>query len=88
MKEIDIMIKALSHPLRRELLEFVLIRSPEFTSIEIAATRFSIRPSIASKHMSFLADSGFLDKERMGQFIVYKLNRGRLNELKEYIKSL
>ena len=64
-------MKALSDPIRREILE--LLRSGRLSAGEIAE-KFPVSGAAVSKHLSVLKEADLIRDAREGKFIFYELN--------------
>lgn len=78
-------MKALSDPIRREILE--LLRSGRLSAGEIAE-KFPVSGAAVSKHLSVLKESDLIRDAREGKFIFYELNTSVLEEVMLWIKTL
>ena len=71
-------MKALSDPIRREILE--LLKSGRLPAGEIAE-KFPVSGAAISKHLSALKDADLIRDTRQGKFIFYELNTSVLEEV-------
>ena len=78
-------IKALSDPIRREILE--LLREGRLSAGEIA-NRFSVSGAAVSKHLAVLREADLIRDTREGKYIYYELNTSVLEEVMLWISSL
>ena len=78
-------LKALSDPIRREILE--MLKSGRLSAGEIAE-RFPVSGAAVSKHLSVLKESDLIRDAREGKFIYYELNTSVLEEVMLWIKAL
>lgn len=78
-------MKALSDPIRREILE--LLRSGRLSAGEIAE-KFPVSGAAVSKHLSVLKESDLIRDAREGKFIFYELNTSVLEEVMLWLKTL
>ena len=78
-------IKALSDPIRREILS--LLRAGRLPAGEIAA-RFSVSGAAVSKHLAVLREADLIRDTREGKFIFYELNASVLEEVMLWLSSL
>ena len=78
-------IKALSDPIRREILE--LLREGRLSAGEIA-NRFSVSGAAISKHLAVLREADLIRDTREGKYIYYELNTSVLEEVMLWISSL
>ena len=90
MKESDIMgiqntMKALSDPIRREILD--LLKSGRLSAGEIAE-HFPVSGAAVSKHLSVLKEADLIRDAKEGKFIFYELNTSVLEEVLLWITGL
>ena len=78
-------LKALSDPIRREILE--QLRSGRLSAGEIA-DKFPVSGAAVSKHLSVLKDADLIRDSREGKFIFYELNTSVLEEVMLWLKDL
>ena len=78
-------MKALSDPIRREILEF--LKSGRLSAGEIAE-QFPVSGAAVSKHLSVLKDADLIRDTRAGKFIYYELNASVLEEVMLWLASL
>ena len=78
-------LKALSDPIRREILE--MLRSGRLSAGEIAE-KFPVSSAAVSKHLSVLKESDLIRDAREGKFIYYELNTSVLEEVMLWLKAL
>ena len=78
-------IKALSDPIRREILE--LLKAGRRSAGEIS-THFPVSGAAISKHLSVLRDADLIRDTREGKFIFYELNTSVLEEVLLWLGGL
>ena len=78
-------LKALSDPIRREILE--LLKGGRLPAGEIAE-HFSVSGAAVSKHLSILKDADLIADAREGKFIFYTLNASVLEEVMLWLAGL
>lgn len=78
-------MKALSDPIRREILE--LLKSGRLSAGEIGE-KFPVSGAAVSKHLSVLKDADLIRDTREGKFIFYELNTSVLEEVMLWLASL
>ena len=78
-------IKALSDPIRREILE--LLKSGRRSAGEIA-NHFPVSGAAISKHLSTLREADLIRDAREGKYIFYELNTSVLEEVMLWLSSL
>ena len=78
-------LKAISDPIRREILE--MLRSGRLSAGEIA-NKFTISGAAISKHLSILRDADLIRDAREGKYIFYELNTSVLEEVMLWLSCL
>ena len=78
-------LKALSDPIRREILN--LLKSGRMSAGEISG-HFSVTDASISRHLSVLKEADLIRDTREGKFIFYDLNVTVLEEIMLWIKDL
>ena len=78
-------MKALSDPIRREILE--LLKSGKLSAGEIAE-KFPVSGAAISKHFSVLKEADLIRDNREGKYIYYELNTSVLEEVLLWLTAL
>ena len=78
-------MKALSDPIRRQILE--LLKAGRLPAGEIAE-QFPVSGAAISKHLSVLKEADLIRDTREGKFIYYDLNASVLEEILLWITML
>ena len=78
-------MKALSDPIRREILE--LLRSGRMSAGQIGE-KFPVSGAAVSKHLSVLKEADLIRDAREGKFIFYELNASVLEEVLLWVATL
>ena len=78
-------IKALSDPIRREILE--RLKEGRLSAGEIA-NHFSVSGAAVSKHLSILREADLIRDTREGKYIYYELNTSVLEEVVLWLSGL
>ena len=78
-------LKALSDPIRREILD--LLRPGRHSAGEIAV-KFPVSGAAVSKHLSVLKEADLIRDTREGKFIYYELNTSVLEEVMLWLTGL
>ena len=78
-------LKALSDPIRREILN--LLKSGPMAAGDIAA-KFDVTGAAVSRHLSVLKEAELIRDKREGKFIFYELNASVLEEIMLWITDL
>ena len=78
-------MKALSDPVRREILE--LLKSGRMAAGDIAG-HFAITDAAISRHLSVLTEADLIRDTREGKFIFYDLNTSVLEEILLWVSAL
>ena len=82
---LQLTLKALSDPIRREILN--LLKSGPLAAGDIAAW-FDVTGAAVSRHLSVLKDADLIRDKRDGKFIFYELNASVLEEILLWITEL
>ena len=78
-------MKALSDPIRREILD--MLRPGRLSAGEIGE-KFPVSGAAISKHLSVLKDADLIRDTREGKFIFYELNASVLEEVMLWLADL
>ena len=78
-------IKALSDPIRREILD--LLKGGTLSAGEIAG-KFPVSGAAVSKHLAILREADLIRDTRDGKYIYYELNTSVLEEVMLWLSSL
>jgi len=78
-------LKALSDPVRREILE--LLKAGRLSAGQIS-DHFDITAAAISRHLSVLKEADLIRDDRQGKFIYYELNASVLEEILLWITQL
>lgn len=78
-------LKALSDPIRREILN--MLKNGRLSAGEIS-DRFPVTSASISRHLSVLKDADLVRDTREGQFIYYQINTSVLEETMLWIADL
>ena len=78
-------IKAMSDPIRREILE--MLKGGRMAAGEISE-KFPVSGAAISKHLSVLREADLIRDAREGKFIYYELNTSVLEEVMLWLSGL
>lgn len=78
-------LKALSDPVRREILD--MLKGGRMSAGEISE-KFDITAAAISRHLSVLKEADLIRDTREGKFIIYELNASVLEEIILFIHDL
>ena len=78
-------MKALSDPIRREILE--MLKAGRLSAGEIGE-KFPVSGAAVSKHLSVLKEADLIRDAREGKFIFYELNTSVLEEVMLWLTGL
>ena len=78
-------LKALSDPIRREILN--LLKKGRLSAGEISS-KFSVTDASISRHLSVLKEADLIRDRREGKFIYYELNTSVLEDVMLWISAL
>ena len=78
-------LKALSDPIRREILE--MLKAGRLSAGEIGE-HFPVTGASVSRHLSVLREADLIRDSREGKFIYYELNASVLEEIMLWLSQL
>lgn len=78
-------LKALSDPIRREILN--MLKDRKMSAGEITE-HFEVSGAAISRHLSVLKEADLIRDERDGKYIIYELNASVLEEIMLWITDL
>ena len=78
-------LKALSDPIRREILD--MLKSGRMSAGDIV-DHFEVTGASISRHLSVLKDADLIRDKREGKFIFYELNTSVLEDIMIFITGL
>lgn len=79
------LLRALAHPLRMQILEF--IDQNDKINVNKIYNTLNLEQSITSQHLRILRLAGLVETHREGKFIHYSLNYDKINLAVEAIDS-
>ena len=82
---LQLTLKALSDPIRREILN--LLKQGRMSAGDISA-HFSVTDAAISRHLSTLKDAELIRDTREGKYIYYDLNTSVLEEVMLWLTGL
>jgi len=95
--DLDNIIKALAHPLRREILDWLKTPQKSFASQEhsfelgVCAGKIfekaNLSQSTISVHLATLQKAGLITSRKVGQWIFYSRNEPLINKFKKQINN-
>ena len=78
-------LKALSDPIRREILE--MLKEGRMSAGDIVA-KFEVTGASISRHLSVLKEADLIRDKREGKFIYYEINTSVLEDIMLFITNL
>ena len=78
-------LKALSDPIRREILN--LLKKGRMSAGEIS-DNFTVTAASISRHLSVLKEADLIRDKREGKYIYYELNTSVLEEIMLWVREL
>ena len=78
-------LKALSDPIRREILE--MLKDGRMSAGDIVA-KFEVTGASISRHLSVLKEADLIRDKREGKFIYYEINTSVLEDIMLFITCL
>jgi len=80
VKEAMLVLRALNHQLRRNILKTILDKKNSLTVSEIYALLL-LEQSVASQHLAILRKAGAVKTQRDGKFIFYSVNVEKIEKI-------
>ncbi len=78
-------LKALSDPIRREILE--MLKEGRMSAGDIVA-KFEVTGASISRHLSVLKEADLIRDKREGKFIYYEINTSVLEDIMLFVTGL
>ena len=78
-------LKALSDPIRREILE--MLKNGRMSAGDISA-KFEVTDASISRHLSVLKDADLIRDKREGKYIFYEINTSVLEDIILFVTDL
>lgn len=85
LQESSEILRALAHPLRLKILEF--IDSNDLINVNKIYNTLKLEQSITSQHLRILRLAGLVETQRDGKFIHYSLNYDKISHSVNAIRS-
>ncbi len=86
LQEAVTILRAVTHPLRQEIIQFLeTASSKRVTEIFIA---LRVEQSVASQQLGILRDAGIVTSKRAGKFVYYSLNEDRMQQILQLMTNL
>jgi len=79
LEESSEILRALAHPLRMKILEF--IDNHDSINVNKIYNTLKLEQSITSQHLRILRNAGVVNTEREGKFIHYHINYDKVNSV-------
>ena len=83
-RDIERGVKALGNLTRMRILRFL---SDDFKSVGEIASEFKISQPATSSHLKILCDAGFIEKEKRGNEVYYKLSHVDIDDFQNIVKN-
>jgi DNA-binding transcriptional ArsR family regulator len=85
LEALDLVVAALAHPARRQILLTLHFRGGRTSAGDIAA-RFEHKWPTTTRHLRVLEEAGLLHQEKQGRSRVYILDRRRLALVSDWLR--
>ena len=82
---LQLTLKALSDPIRREILD--MLKDGRMSAGDIVA-KFDVTGASISRHLSVLKEADLIRDKREGKFIFYEINTSVLEDIMLFITNL
>jgi DNA-binding transcriptional ArsR family regulator len=84
LAELELVLGAIAHATRRQILLTIWFRGGALSAGDIAARFHCAWPTI-SRHIKVLEDAGLLVQEKKGRFRHYRVDKSKLDTVKEWM---
>jgi ArsR family transcriptional regulator len=85
LQESSELLRALTHPLRMQILEF--IDSQDHINVNKIYNTLNLEQSITSQHLRILRNAGIVETTRDGKYIFYSINYEKVKSAMEAIDT-
>ncbi len=85
LQESSELLRALTHPLRMQILEF--IDQNEQINVNKIYNTLNLEQSITSQHLRILRNAGIVETKRDGKFIYYSINYTKVGDTVKSINA-
>lgn len=86
VKKAAAILRAINHKLRQSIIK--LLEEKENLTVTEIYVKLRVEQSVASQHLAILRRAEFVETNRDGKNIHYKLNQARLEEVNQFVKQL
>ena len=87
LEEITSIIRALGHPLRLRIIDFISLNGPQRVT-EIVAISEGTNQAAVSQQLKILRDTNLLTTNRKGNNVYYSLHNNKIIQIIQSIKDL
>ncbi|HKK75713.1 MAG TPA: metalloregulator ArsR/SmtB family transcription factor [Saprospiraceae bacterium] len=85
LQESSELLRALTHPLRMQILEY--IDSQDHINVNKIYNTLNLEQSITSQHLRILRNAGIVETKRDGKYIFYSINYDKVKSAMEAINT-
>lgn len=86
LRSANLLFRAVTHPLRQEILEF--LDQNQGCPVNKIYNAMNIEQSVASQHLAILRKENLVYGERSGKYIYYSINYKRLEKAVKFAKKI
>ena len=86
IKKAAMVLRSLNHKLRQQVIK--IIHENNKITVTQLYVKLRLEQSAASQHLAILRKAGIVSTERDGKFIHYTINKGRIDELNQFVKNI
>lgn len=80
------LLRAINHDLRIRMLNLIHEQGP--ITVTDIYTKMGLEQSVASQHLAILRKARFVETERQGKCIYYKINYERFTDMEQFMNKL
>jgi ArsR family transcriptional regulator, virulence genes transcriptional regulator len=86
LKQAALVLRALNHKLRQQILKF--IDDKKKTIVTDVYGKLKIEQSVASQHLAIMRNAGLVKATREGKFIFYTINYDKVKHVSDIVNDL
>ena len=86
IKKAELIIHALNHPVRQQILSFIHTHSE--VRVAMLIEQLHLEQTVTSQHLSTLRKAGFVVSRREGKSVYYAINYQKLEQVQSTIRKL
>lgn len=86
LKKTHSIVRAGNHRLRMQILDLLQKNGP--TKVTDIYVKLRLEQSVASQHLAILRRAGYVETERQGKFIYYRMKEMKMQQFQSYCEAI